>query len=255
MAPQLESLLLHCRRFTQRAINYLKPAPQYMPLTVDQLLSAQSSNSLIERFNDLCYKSGTPGWLNWRGDEILKNPCDLWMIVEILQRVRPALLVETGTHRGGSASFYADIMRILGLDATIITIDLNPKWSFDPRSKNIVSVIGYSTDSEVVGRVERAAKEALDRKPGPGMLLLDSAHDKANVLSEMQLYSKFVSVGSYMIVEDTNINGHPSSPDSGPGPWEAVDEFLALRSDFAPDRECERYLMTYFPRGWLKRLR
>lgn len=245
---------LRARRFAQRAVFFLKPAPVYKPLTVEQLLENQKSRSVIDQFSDMYYKSGAPPELNWRGDPILKNPCDLWMIVELFQKVRPAVLIETGTHRGGSASFYADMLRLLGIPATIVTVDLNPKWSFDPEEKGIVSVIGYSSDVSVQQRVRSEVEKALARHPGPVMALLDSAHEEPNVSQELAFVAPLVTVGSYLIVEDTNVNGHPSSPEYGPGPWEAVDKFLASRSDFVADRECERFLLTFFPRGWLKRV-
>lgn len=246
---------LQTRRFVQRVASFVKPAPVYKPLSVDQLLDNQRSRDIVERFSDLYYKSGTPPELNWRGDTMLKNPCDLWMIVELFQRVRPSVVIETGTHRGGSASFYADMLRLLQIPATVITVDLNPKWSFDPRSKNIVSVIGYSSDAKVQAQVAAAVRGALDKHPGAVLALLDSSHDEANVLQELEFVAPFITVGSYLIVEDTNVNGHPSSPEHGPGPWEAVERFLAARGDFVADRECERFLLTFFPRGWLKRVR
>lgn len=246
---------LRARRFVQRAANFLKPAPVYKPLTVDQVLDNQRSKGIVDQFSDLYYKSGTPPELNWRGDSILKNPCDLWMIVELLQRVRPTVLIETGTHRGGSASFYADMLRLLGVPATVVTVDLNPKWSFDPAEKGIVSIVGYSSDAAVQAQVKHAVEQAQATQPGPVMGLLDSGHDEPNVSQELGFIAPFITVGSYLIVEDTNVNGHPSSPDFGPGPWEAADKFLASHTDFIADRECERFLLTFFPRGWLKRVR
>jgi cephalosporin hydroxylase len=246
---------LRVRRFVQRAAHFARPAPVYRPLTVEQVLGDQRSRDVVDQFSNLYYKSGTPPELNWRGDSILKNPCDLWMIVELLQRVKPTVLIETGTHRGGSASFYADMLRLLGIPATVITIDLNPKWSFDPAEKGIVSIIGYSSDESVHAQLKRAVAEALSKHPGPVMAMLDSAHDEANVSQELAFISQFITVGSYLIVEDTNVNGHPSSPDFGPGPWEAADKFLASRTDFVADADCERFLLTFFPRGWLRRVR
>jgi cephalosporin hydroxylase len=252
LAPNIR---LRVRRFVQRAAHFVKPPPVYKPLTVDQLLDNQRSKDIIDQFSDLYYSSGTSLELNWRGDSILKNPCDLWMIVELLQRVKPGVLIETGTHRGGSASFYADMLRLLDVSATVITIDINPKWSFDPADKGIVSIVGYSSDESVQAQVKYAVEKALAKRPGPVMAMLDSAHDEASVSQELAFIAPFISVGSYLIVEDTNVNGHPSAPDFGPGPWEAVDKFLASRTDFVPDRECERFLLTFFPRGWLKRVR
>jgi len=248
------SVNVRMRRFLYRVAWYLRPPAVQVPLSLDQILGAQQGIDLVQRFNDLYYRSGTPGELNWRGDRVSKNPCDLWMVVELLQRIRPAVLVETGTNYGGSASFYADILKILEIQAEVITVDFNPKWSFKPADKSITSIVGYSTDAHVFEQVSNAVSKALQRRTGPVMVLLDSDHNEANVSRELELYSRFVTVGSYLIVEDTNINGHPSSPEFGPGPWEAVDKFLRQRKDFVVDRDCERFLLTFFPGGWLKRV-
>jgi cephalosporin hydroxylase len=243
------------RRFVQRAIRFVKPPPAYRPLTLDEIMGAQQGLNLVQQFNDLWYRSGVAGQLSWRGDPIVKNPCDLWMVIELFQRLKPAAVIETGTHFGGSASFYADMLRIQQIPSTVITVDINPKWSFDPASKGIVSVVGYSVDEKVVDSVGRALASATAGHDGHVIVMLDSDHTEENVTKELALYSKFVTPESYLIVEDTNINGHPSSPEFGPGPWEAVQKFLRERSDFIADPDCERFLLTFYPRGWLKRVR
>jgi cephalosporin hydroxylase len=247
-------LRLQARRFLQRAAAFVKPAKVFIPITIDQVLSSGEGMSLVDQFNTFYCRSGTPGELSWRGDTVSKNPCDLWMVVELFQRVRPSVVVETGTHMGGSASFYADVLRMLGIEATVITIDINPKWSFDPERKGITSIVGYSTGATVHDKASRAVAGALAQHAGPVMVMLDSDHREENVTRELELYAPFVTVGSYLIVEDTNVNGHPSSPGFGPGPWEAVEKFLSIRTDFQADRDCERFLLTFHPRGWLKRL-
>jgi cephalosporin hydroxylase len=75
------------------------------------------------------------------------------------------------------------------------------------------------------------------------------------VLRELNLYHQLVTPGSYLIVEDTHFNGRPILPKHGPGPWEAVDEFLVAHPEFQPDRSREKYGMSFNPRGYLKRLR
>jgi cephalosporin hydroxylase len=71
----------------------------------------------------------------------------------------------------------------------------------------------------------------------------------------MIAYSALVQTGDYLIVEDTNVNGHPVWPDFGPGPMEAIDRFLSENDEFAIDQRCERFLMTLYPRGYLTRTR
>jgi len=85
------------------------------------------------------------------------------------------------------------------------------------------------------------------------MAILDSDHARDHVLRELELYGPLVTPGCYVIVEDTNVNGHPVSPEFGPGPREAVDEFLRRNDDFEVDRERERLLMTFNPSGYLRR--
>ena len=90
---------------------------------------------------------------------------------------------------------------------------------------------------------------------GTVLVILDADHSRDHVLAELQLWADVVSVGSYVIVEDTNINGHPVYAEFGPGPWEAVEQFLAGRSDFTVDESRHRLLMTWNPRGYLRRTR
>ena len=86
------------------------------------------------------------------------------------------------------------------------------------------------------------------------LVILDSDHSKAHVLKELQLYSKLVSKGSFLIVEDTNINGNPVYVEHGAGPMEAVQEFMKGNHDFKIDKSCEKYYLTFNPSGYLKRI-
>jgi cephalosporin hydroxylase len=237
-----------------RIVRFFRPQPTRIPLSVTDILSDDSAAGVVDQFNRLYYESGSAGNLQWRGVEMLKNPCDLWMFLELFQKVRPSVLVETGTHNGGSALYFAEMTRLLGHPCSVITVDINPKFSFSPQEFGILPIVGYSTDARVVATVNTAVRELLDGSPGPVMVTLDSDHSEQNVTRELELYSPLVTVNSYLIVEDTNINGHPACPDHGPGPWEAVQKFLANGHSFQPDLSCQRHLLTYFPNGWLQRV-
>jgi cephalosporin hydroxylase len=212
-----------------------------------------SEKAAIEAFHRL-YFDGPAGEgrvhhrTRWLGVETLKCPLDLWVYQEVLFEVRPDLVIETGTHKGGSALFLAAMLDLLGR-GEVATIDLrsDPARPAHPR---IRYVPGSSADPQVVTSVFSG------RRPGETCLvILDSDHSKAHVSRELALFAPRVSVGSYLIVEDTNVNGHPVLPDFGPGPYEAVDEFLASHSEFEADASREKFLMTFNPNGFLKRLR
>jgi cephalosporin hydroxylase len=237
-----------------RLVRFFRPEPSKIPVSVARILSDSLAKGVVDQFNRLYYESGVAGTLRWRGIELLKNPCDLWMMVELLQLTRPSVLIETGTHCGGSALYFAEMCKVLNISCSIITIDINPKFDYSPETYGIIPIVGYSTQKSVVGRAKRLVEQVLEKSAGPVMVTLDSDHSEENVSRELELYSPFVTLNSYLVVEDTNVNGHPSSPEHGPGPWEAVQKFLVSNPEFVPDITCERHLLTFFPRGWLKRV-
>jgi cephalosporin hydroxylase len=73
------------------------------------------------------------------------------------------------------------------------------------------------------------------------------------VLDELRIYAPMVTADQYLIVEDTNVNGHPALPTFGPGPMEALDAYLLEDGNFEIDAGREKFFMTFNPRGYLKR--
>jgi len=130
---------------------------------------------------------------------------------------------------------------------SVVTIDVKERPQ-RPAHPRITYLTGSSTAREIVREVEDRARSA-----DSVLVLLDSDHSEAHVREELRLYSPLVTPGSYLIVEDTNVNGHPVTFDYGPGPMEAVETFLSERSDFEVDRSRERLLMTFNPEGFLRR--
>ena len=174
-------------------------------------------------------------------------PLDLWVYQEIIFEVRPDIIVECGTCEGGSALFLASMCDLVK-NGRIISIDIDPGAS-RPKHKRVRYMLGSSTDPEIVGRVRREV-----RPRDSVMVILDSDHSKEHVLGELRAYAPMITTGSYIIVEDTNVNGNPIYADFGPGPMEAVDEFLSEHGGFEIDRSREKFLMGFNPRGWLRRV-
>jgi cephalosporin hydroxylase len=232
-----------------RVVNYLKPAPVRVYLNPAVVLNDVRGQDIVEQFNDLYYRLNGSGF-RWRGRMLIKNPCDLWTYFEMIREIRPRVIIEAGTAEGGSALWFADTTASCGLSTEIITIDINPKLSEAP--PRVHSLIGRSVDARIVQEVGQLLERFLGVEQGPVMVFLDSDHTKANVLEELKIYSRFVTVGSYMVVEDSNINGHPSFPDFGPGPYEAIMEFASSTEAFVIDREREKLLLTFNPCGYLR---
>jgi cephalosporin hydroxylase len=219
-----------------------------------RLRAETEPDRVIERFHRLYYDSKQT-WYNsqWLGVRTMQNPNDVWITQEIISELKPDVIVEAGTAAGGSALIWAMVLSQVNPAGRVITIDIND-YLKEARERPIFKervdfLKGSSTAPEIVAEVKR-------RTQGKRVLvLLDSNHVKDHVAAELKAYSPLVGVGGYIIVQDTDVNGHPVFADFGPGPMEAVEEFLAGTSDFESDRSRERLLFTMHPKGYLRRVR
>jgi cephalosporin hydroxylase len=213
----------------------------------------QKSRELVDIFHQLYYHGQPWQETTWRGVKLYKTPMDLWIYQEIVHELRPDLIIETGTLFGGSAYYFASLMDLMG-HGRVITIDIQPMPN-RPRHPRITYLEGSSTDPALCDRVRAEARDA-----GTVMVVLDSNHGTAHVLAEMRIYADLVSRGSYLIVEDSNINGHPVLPhyadhpgDPEGGPMEAITAFMAERDDFAVDTARHKFMLSFNPNGYLRR--
>jgi len=216
--------------------------------------SPETKTTIVDGFHRLYYDEGVASgatWKNtyWLGRPVRKCPLDLWVYQEILVAVRPDIIVETGTGRGASALFMACICDILQ-NGQIVTIDVNDRPD-RPAHDRVTYLHGSSTSPEISAEVESIVR----RHPGSPtvMVLLDAAHNAEHVLEELRIYHQLVSAGSYLIVEDTNINGHPVEPGFGAGPTEAIEMFMSENDVFVVDTDMEKFHLTFNPGGFLKR--
>lgn len=180
------------------------------------------------------------------GTPVQKLPLDLWVYQEIIHEIKPDIIIETGTADGGSALFLSSICDMVG-KGRVVTVDIVSKPR--PKHNRLTYISGSSTSDKIFATVNSHIQPN-DKV----MVILDSDHSKNHVTKEIALYSKLVSVGSYLIVEDSNINGHPVLPSFGPGPMEALEEFLKESKSFIWDTTKEKFFITQNPKGYLRRI-
>ncbi len=197
-------------------------------------------------FERLVRKTNNFANCTWFGQRIWQNPLDLWTIQETITLVRPALLIECGTNRGGSALFFAGLFDLMG-HGEILTIDIERMHELvHPR---IEFLVGSSVAETTMRRV-RSRTAAVS---GPVMVILDSDHSEAHVFKEMDLYGPVVTPGSFLLVQD-GVSDLPGGGGDRPGPLPAIKRFLASNPQFEVDHErCDRFLITHHPLGWLRR--
>ena len=187
----------------------------------------------------------------WLGIQTLQHPFDVWITQEIITEVAPEVIVEVGSFRGGSAALWATIQQQVVPHGRVVAVDIDDQMA-EARTVPIFAakvdfVHGDSTDPAVVAHVHElvGGRRAL--------VILDSAHTKEHVAAEIAAYASLVPAGSYLIVQDTFVNGHPLEREWGPGPFEAVADFLAVDDRFEADRSRERMSFTFNPNGFLRR--
>ena len=228
------------------ALIILPPAegPAEQPVRVRSGELTPAEQKLIHRFTLLWAQRQDGVWANrYLGIRTLQNPFDVWITQEIFFDVKPDLVVEAGTYRGGSALLWATLLAPINPDARVITIDIEDQR--DPRAKQhslardkVDFILGSSIDPEIIATIAERVKGKRV------VVILDSSHATEHVRKELDLYAPFVTMGSYLIVQDTPV-----------GPDKAIADFLSTRDDFVVDHERERLLVTNNMGGFLKRVK
>lgn len=180
------------------------------------------------------------------GIPTLKSPIDAWIYQEILFETRPDVIVEIGNFHGGSLLALAHLCDAIG-HGRVIGVDLSHHL-LPPlvRSHSRITLI----DGDACESFEQVEPliDAGDRV----LVIEDSAHTFDNTLQVLRRYAPLVKPGGYFIVED-GICHHGLDVGPNPGPYEAIDSFLQENADFESDRSRERFLITWNPKGYLKR--
>jgi len=216
-------------------------------------------NQLSRRWFDKSFKYEYSFHFRWLDRPIIQFPQDIVALQEIIWKVKPDLIIETGIAHGGSIIFSASMLELIGSGEVLgIDIDIRQHNRAEiekhPMYKRITMIEGSSIKNNVVKKVYQQAK---GKKKV--MVLLDSCHTHEHVLKELKLYSPLVRKDSYIVVFDTMIeempeNSFPKRPwYKGNNPKTAVKEFLKNNKRFKVDKEIQnKLLISSCPDGYLK---
>ena len=206
------------------------------------------------------------GWQNklsyevtWLGIPIIQLPEDIVMVQELIWKVRPEVVIETGVAHGGGLVLYASVLELLGR-GRVVGVDVEIRKynrlaiESHPLAHRIHLVEGSSVEPETVDQVR-----SLVGSDQGTMVMLDSNHSRDHVRHELELYAPFVSPGSYVVVFDEVMPMVADAPNAKPGwdrdnPLEAVRDFLGTHPEFVIDPAYERLRTTYCRSGFLRRV-
>lgn len=186
----------------------------------------------------------------WMGVPTQKHPMDFWVYQEMLYEMKPDVILEIGNYTGGSTYAFAHLCDIMN-HGRIISVDITDE-NHDPcedmhNHERITWIVGDATQPEVV----KTIKDMI--KPEERVLVIeDSAHTLETTYAVLELYQDLTRVGDYLIVEDT-VCYHGLNVGYMPGAYEAVELFLAKHPNWEADRTKEKFIMTWNPKGFLKR--
>lgn len=252
------------------------------------LFRIEQANRIAEYGHDLGFQALSREWLqasmnrqyvynfDWMGRPIIQYPQDMVVMQELIWRVRPDLIIETGIAHGGSLVLSASMLALLDMSDAIANGEMmDPKKSnrkvvgididirahnreaieSHPMSSRIQMIEGSSIDASVIAQVVQASVGYKNI-----MVCLDSMHTHDHVLAELNAYGPLVSPGSYCVVFDTFVEDMPLNffqdrPwDVGNNPKTAVHEWLKLNKDYAVDKKLQDKLqITVAPHGFLRR--
>lgn len=203
---------------------------------------------------------------SWMGRPVIQLPEDMLRMQEVIYRLRPDLVIETGVAHGGSLVFYASLCkamdhgRVVGID---IEIRAHNRQAIEahPLAGLITLLEGSSTDPGIVAQVR-----ALVQPGQRTLVILDSNHSYAHVLAELQAYAGLVTPGSYIVATDGIMQDLADVPRGQPGwtddnPTRAAADFVRENPQFVieqplwPFNESELASnITHWPGAWLRRV-
>lgn len=198
--------------------------------------------------------------IDWLGIPVIQTPEELVLMQELIFKIKPDFIIETGVAHGGSLIFYASLMELLGTGRVIgVEIEMRKHnlkvLEKHPLYKRIEVIEANSITKETIQKIKKKVK-----KNSKTIVCLDSCHLKPHVLKELRLYEPLVNKGSYLVVFDTFASlmaqkGCAPREYINNGPAEAITEFLKTNKNFAIDKSYNKLFISYSPNGYLKRVK
>lgn len=244
----------------------INPIQEFVNERKKRIESFGSNNALknaATEFNTESNKSQYSYNFSWMGRPIIQYPQDMIAMQELIWEIKPDLIIETGIAHGGSLIYYASLLELIGHGEVLgIDIDIRShnrqEIEKHPMFKRINMIEGSSISKETLENVSQhtAGKSKI-------LVTLDSNHTHEHVMKELELYSPFVSVDSYMVVFDTIVEDLPEGYFAQHRPWgignnpkTAVYEFLKKNDSFQIDHTIDnKLLISVAPEGYLKRIK
>ncbi len=238
-----------------------------------------SGVDMISLYSDRAFQILSEQWVNigwvqkhcytfsWLGRPIIQLPDDMIRIQEVIYRVQPTLIIETGVAHGGSLIYYASIAKAADLPTRVVGVDIEIRphnraaIEAHPLFDRITLVEGGSTDEATLAEVGE-----LVRPDDRVMVILDSDHSRDHVLGELRAYARWVSKGSYIVSTDGVMRQLAGLPRTGTdwaenNPVAANEIFVAENADFVieepewPFNESSLdFRVTHWPKCWLRRV-
>jgi cephalosporin hydroxylase len=189
--------------------------------------------------------------LRYRRIHMLKSPLDIAIYMHLISELRPMTVIEIGSHRGASALWFADMIRMNGEQARVVSIDLEiPPRAKDPR---VTFLQGDATKLQ-----EALSDDLLATLPHPWLVTEDSAHLYDTTRGVLEFFHPRLRAGDYVVVEDGDVGDLDKPFRIAPGPNEAVHELLTKHpGQYEIDAElCDffGYNVTSNPNGYLRRI-
>ena len=243
----------------------MNPITQFEKEVEQQVKNNASDEKLLKATNSFMLESIRTKYsynFSWLGRPIIQYPQDVMAMQELIWKLKPDLIIETGIAHGGSLIFYASMLELIGKGEVLgIDVDIRDHNKKEIEEHPMFNRIKMIQGSSVAPDVIEKTKE-MTRGKKIVLVCLDSNHTYEHVAKEMELYSSFVTKDSYLVVFDTIIESLPGELISnrpwrkGNNPKIAVDEFLKKTDRFVVDKEIDnKILISVAPGGYLRKVK